>query len=158
MKKIVVSIVAVLASMGLALAQQTFKMEVKGGNTITEGETIELDSLALRLVISNTSSEELSLQPVFNTDLVPEDVAIPQFCARQCFGSISDIDPLEIEANGFLGKDEDVHLAIIPLKDYDSVVIGCTFTDTKTNESLNFKVKFVPKKKLRPSNATNWPV
>lgn len=144
MKKIVILIMVALAGMNLALAQQNFRIEVEG-RAVNEGETIELDSLTLHLVIANASSEKVYIQPVFNTERVPESV-IPQFCAVLCFGFIDKIGVLEIPENGFLGKEEDVHLGLIVTGEFDTAVVGCTFEDTTTHESLHFDVRFVNKK------------
>ena len=146
MKKIIISMMLALAGMGLTLAQQTFKIQVEGRD-IVEGEIITLDSLKLQLIIANTSSDQLYIQPVFDVTQVPTDL-FPQFCAKQCFLSIEQIPVLDIKPNGFLGKDEDVHLAVENYGGitFDTAIIGCTFTDTTTKESLQFTVKFTEKK------------
>ncbi|MCM1531215.1 MAG: T9SS type A sorting domain-containing protein [Bacteroides sp.] len=156
MKKIFVSIVAAMACMGLSLAQQNFKVEADGeaiakGDTIVVSGVIDDDvhlELEVKLVFANTSSKVLYLQPIFNTDNVPAG-GTPMFCARNCFANINNISVIEIEANGFLGRDEDdedAHIAYTPNADLDIALLGCAFIDTVAHDTLEFFVKFIPQK------------
>lgn len=159
MKKIVISIVAALAGMGLALAQN-FKLEANG-KVITEGETViatgvvdneDVFSIKLYLVLTNTSATDtLRFQPTFDMSKMAEGTYL-SFCAGDCY-TIDKVPVISVNPEGVLGANNGMDLEYTPGDNFDSVVIGCTFTDVDADASLNFNVKFIPTKPGRPNVA-----
>lgn len=162
MKKIVVSIVAALAGLGLALAQN-FKLETNDGKVITEGETIvvsgvvdneEVFSIKLYLVLTNNSeTDTLHFQPTFDMSKMPQGTML-SFCAGSCF-DVNKVPVQTVDPKAVLGADNGMDIEYTPNTNFDTVLIGCTFTDIDSNLSLNFNVKFIPTKPGDRPNTAN---
>lgn len=161
MKKIVISIVAALAGMGLALAQNlNFKLEAYE-KAINENDTIiatgvvdneDVFSIKLYLVLTNTSATEtLNFQPAFDMSKMPEGSMLA-FCAGDCY-TIDRIPVISVDPEGVLGANNGMDLEYTPGEKFDTVIIGCTFTNVDSNSSLKFYVKFIPTKPGRPDVA-----
>lgn len=149
MKKIAGLLIAALIGLG-AVSAQNLKLEANG-TEVTEGATItfqgEYDGwnpLTCYMQITNTSDKEVEIKLEFLNEGFPEG-AVAMICG---FGKCTTLPYVEgvLQAGAVEGDDHDrpIDLAYTPNEALDACVVSCILTNKTDNETLNFKIHFIP--------------
>ncbi|MDE5575011.1 MAG: T9SS type A sorting domain-containing protein [Bacteroidales bacterium] len=161
MKKFVISILAVVAGMSLVSAQN-FTVSANGSK-IAKGDTVTVTGaisenggdLYAYLTITNNTEDTVRIKPTFDLTNVPEGNMVA-FCSGNCFPDINDLPVLTIEPGKTLGEGDfdrtDLQYMLVKAI-YDTVVVGCFFTDTASKDTMIFSVRYIPTKPGRPNVA-----
>lgn len=149
MKKITSLLIAALIGVGTVSAQ-SLKLKVND-TEVTEGATIKFEGeydgfmgLTCYIQISNTSDKDVDVKLEFSQEGLPEE-ASAMICG---FGQCSVLPYVEgtIAAGAVEGDNHDrpMDLAYTPNDKLDAFVASCTLTNKTDNETLKFKIHFIP--------------